>query len=148
MLQRSNGHGNSDVARYLVDKSAYARLHLRPVADRLDPIMLDGQVAVTGIGLIEILYSARTSKEFERDRQFLAFMPRVAVTERIIDRALDIQGLMVANGTHRAVGVPDLVLAACAEAYKLTILHYDADFDLIATVTEQATEWVVPSGTL
>jgi hypothetical protein len=26
------------------------------------------------------------------------------------------------------------------------VLHYDADFDLIAAVTGQPTEWVVPAG--
>ncbi|TVR35612.1 MAG: PIN domain nuclease, partial [Nitriliruptor sp.] len=30
----------------------------------------------------------------------------------------------------------------------LTVLHYDADFDRIATVTEQPVEWVVPAGTV
>jgi len=26
------------------------------------------------------------------------------------------------------------------------VLHYDANFDLIATVTRQPTEWIVPAG--
>jgi predicted nucleic acid-binding protein len=44
--------------------------------------------------------------------------------------------------------VPDLLLAAAAEARNLTVLHYDADFDLIATVTGQSCEWVVPAGSV
>jgi predicted nuclease of predicted toxin-antitoxin system len=36
--------------------------------------------------------------------------------------------------------------AAAAEAADLVVLHYDADFDLIAAVTGQPTEWVVPAG--
>ena len=28
----------------------------------------------------------------------------------------------------------------------MTVLHYDADFDTIATVTRQDVEWVVPRG--
>ena len=31
---------------------------------------------------------------------------------------------------------------------RLTVLHYDADFDLIAEITGQPTEWVVPRGSI
>ncbi|MGH9918151.1 MAG: PIN domain nuclease, partial [Nitrososphaerales archaeon] len=44
--------------------------------------------------------------------------------------------------------VPDLLVAAAAEDRGLTVLHYDADFDLIAQVTGQPTEWVAGSGTI
>ena len=43
---------------------------------------------------------------------------------------------------------PDLIVAAAAEAAGLKVLHYDADFDRIAAVTAQETEWVVPRGSL
>lgn len=136
------------MAKYLIDKSAFARIRLPVVGDRLEPLIVQGRIAVTGIGMIEILFSAQNTLDFENDRDFLSYMPRVSVTERIIDRALDIQQLMVRAGTHRAVGVPDLVLAACAESHGLTLLHYDSDFDLIAEVTDQPTEWVVPAGSV
>ena len=136
------------MAKYLIDKSAFARIRNPVVGDRLEPLIVQGRIAITGIAMIEILYSAQNTQDFEKDRGFLAYMPRVAVTERIIDRALEIQYLMVRKGTHRAVGVPDLVLAACAETHGLTLLHYDSDFDLIAAATQQSTEWVVPPGSI
>jgi hypothetical protein len=40
------------------------------------------------------------------------------------------------------------MIAAVAERHRVSILHYDADYDLIAEVTEQPTEWVVPRGTV
>ena len=46
------------------------------------------------------------------------------------------------------MSVPDLVLAAIADIEELTILHYDADFDLISDVTGQPTEWVVDRGSI
>jgi predicted nucleic acid-binding protein len=46
----------------------------------------------------------------------------------------------------RAVGLPDLLIAAVAERERVTVLHYDADYDLIAQVTGQPTQWVVPRG--
>jgi predicted nucleic acid-binding protein len=41
-----------------------------------------------------------------------------------------------------------LLVAAAAEEQDLAVLHYDADFDLIAEVTGQRCHWVVPAGTV
>ena len=38
------------------------------------------------------------------------------------------------------------MIAATAERYGATVLHYDADFDVIAEVTGQPVRWVVPRG--
>jgi predicted nucleic acid-binding protein len=40
------------------------------------------------------------------------------------------------------------LIAAAAEESGLTVLHYDVDFDLIARVTGQRCEWMVPEGTI
>jgi hypothetical protein len=40
--------------------------------------------------------------------------------------------------------VVDLVVAAVASHHGATLLHYDRDFDAIAEITGQPTEWVVP----
>ena len=52
------------------------------------------------------------------------------------------------TGHHRAAGIPDLLIAAAAERAKLTVLHYDKDFDVIAGVTRQRVEWIVPPGSV
>jgi predicted nucleic acid-binding protein len=44
--------------------------------------------------------------------------------------------------------LPDLVIAATAELNGATVLHYDADYDRIADVTGQPTEWVAERGSL
>jgi predicted nucleic acid-binding protein len=46
----------------------------------------------------------------------------------------------------RGVKLPDLLVAATAERHDVTVLHYDHDFDLIADVTGQRVEWIVPRG--
>ena len=92
--------------------------------------------------------SATSGADFVDARFELAMMPRVAVTEQIIDRALDVQGEMANRGTHRAPSPADLVLAACAEMNGLTVLHYDKDFDLIAAVTGQPVEWIALAGSI
>jgi predicted nucleic acid-binding protein len=73
-------------------------------------------------------------------------LPRVPVTDAAVDRALEVEGLVATRSQHRAVPLPDLLVAACAERAGLTVLHYDADFDRIAAVTDQAMQWVVARG--
>ena len=61
----------------------------------------------------------------------------------IEDRAVEVLTLLADRGQHRAPSVPDLIIAATAELAGLTVLHCDKDFDLIASVTGQAAEWLI-----
>ena len=54
---------------------------------------------------------------------------------------------MIPRGLY-AAGVVDLLTAAVAEHYDAVVLHYDSDFEHIATVTGQEQRWVVPRGTV
>ena len=47
---------------------------------------------------------------------------------------------------HRAAGVIDLLIAATAEHYGATVLHYDAYYEHIAAVTGQPMRWVAAQG--
>ncbi len=58
-------------------------------------------------------------------------------------KALQVQSELARTGHHR-LPIPDLIIAAVAEAKGLTVLHYDADYDRIAEVTGQDAEWIVP----
>jgi len=55
---------------------------------------------------------------------------------------------LAVEGLHRTVKLGDLLIAAAAERAQLVVLHYDRDFDRIATITGQPTEWVAPSVTV
>ena len=70
----------------------------------------------------------------------------VLVTPRAEQRAPEVQAKLVRRGQHRAVSIPDLLVAAVAEVEQLSVLHYDADFELIAAVTGQPHRWIVPRG--
>jgi len=61
------------------------------------------------------------------------------------NRLVEIQAELAKRGRHR-LPIPDLIIAAAAEAAGIAVLHYDGDFDLIAEVTGQPMEWVVPRG--
>lgn len=135
-------------ARYLVDKSALARMPLPPVRERLGPLIEAGEAATCSIVDLEVLFSARDHEEHERirTRRRLAYV-QVPLTQEIFDRAVEVQGDLARRKRHR-LPIPDLVIAAAAEAAGLTVLHYDSDFDRIAEATGQPVEWVVPRGTL
>ena len=89
------------MATHLLDKSAWSglvRLRLEPWFSALDR----GALALTGVGLLEVLYSAPDPAGYAVLRRELLGMPRVAITESIVDRAIDVQGEMVSRGTYRA----------------------------------------------
>jgi predicted nucleic acid-binding protein len=81
-------------------------------------------------------------------RQARSAWPFVPMDQAVLDRAVAVQDVLAERSQHRGVKIADLLVAAAAEAADLVVLHYDHDFDLIAEVTGQATEWVVPSGTV
>jgi predicted nucleic acid-binding protein len=68
------------------------------------------------------------------------------MTDEVARRAIEVQGSLAASAQHRSVSIPDLLIAATAEHYGLTVLHYEADFDRIAKLTGQPVEWIVPRG--
>ena len=134
--------------RYLIDKSALARMPLEPVRRRLAPILEAGQAATCAIIDLEVLYSARNREDYEaiRRRRALTYHS-VPVNEKVLQRALAVQAELARTGRHR-VPIPDLIIAAAAEMSGLILLHYDRDFELIAEVTDQPTEWVVARGSV
>lgn len=135
-------------ARYLVDKSALARMPLTPVRERLGPLIEAGEAATCAIVDLEVLYSARNAEEHRRirARRELAYT-RVPLEEGIFSRAIEVQGALAREGRHR-LPIPDLIVAAAAEAAGLTVLHYDRHFEQIGAVTGQPMEWVVPRGSV
>jgi len=65
-------------------------------------------------------------------------------------RALEVQRRLAHSGGlhHRSVKIPDLLIAAAAEAAQATVLHYDEDYDRIAAITGQPVQWIAPRGSL
>jgi predicted nucleic acid-binding protein len=136
-------------AAHLVDNSVLTRTAKAPVAARIEPMIVAGTLATCSMTDLELLFSARNGEEHRARRDDLALrFIRVALDQRTFDRAVEVQGLLAEKAQHRAASIPDLIVAAAAERAGLTLLHYDADFELIATVTGQQTEWVVPRGSV
>lgn len=134
---------------FLADKSALTRRETRPeVREVLEPLLIAGEIATCGIVDLELLYSARDRATYRSLVEALRGMPRVPLDEGVMNRALAVQAMLAERSQHRAVPLPDLLVAACAESAGLAVLHYDADFDRIAKLTGQPTQWIVERGSV
>ena len=137
------------VARYLADTSALARLRHQPVAAVLAPLIAAGLVATCGVIEFELGWATRSDAELDQvraDRE--AGYEWLPTHDEDWRRALDVQAALWRSGRMRAVGLPDLLIAAVADRERVTVLHYDSDYDTIAQVTGQPAQWIVPRGTV
>lgn len=134
--------------RYLVDTSALLRLVHPPAAAVLDPLILDGAVALSIPVLLESLYSARASDYARLKAIYESATTVFPLTPEASFRAVEVQSVLAQQSQHRTAQVSDLLTAACAEINELTVLHYDKDYDAIAQVTGQPVMWVVPAGSV
>jgi hypothetical protein len=132
---------------HLVDTSVLTRLDQPPIRAAIEPKAARGELARAGISDLEIGYSARSATEWDRLTDALQVFELVETTSDHIRRARQVQRILAARH-QRGRKVPDLLVAAAAEARDLSVLHYDVDFDRIAAVTGQACEWVVHAGSV
>lgn len=115
---------------------------------RLDPLLEAGLVARCTVTDLEAGFSSRSPDSHRRMRDARAAWPFVSMDQQVLDRATSIQDALAERSQQRGVKVADLLIAAAAELADLVVLHYDRDFDLIAEVTRQPTEWIVSAGTI
>ena len=131
---------------YLLDTSVLTRLRQPRIAERIMELDRDG-LARTTMTDLEIGFSARGVDDWDRLSSALAAFRQIDFEAHHFDRARQVQRALAAEGLEGRK-VPDLLIAAVAEATALTVLHYDADFDHIATVTGQSTTWIVERGSI
>lgn len=132
---------------HLTDTSVLKRLAHPTVRSIVEPLAQAGHLARPAICDLEIGYSARNAEEWDRFISALGAFDLVETTAQHVTRSLQVQRLL-ASRSQRGRKIPDLLVAAAAEALNLTVLHYDADFDLIGAVTEQGCQWVVADGSI
>jgi predicted nucleic acid-binding protein len=132
---------------HLLDTGVLTRLGNPEIRAAIEPKAQLAQLARAEISDLEIGYSARSDSEWDRLAGALGVFELVETTAEHVVRARQVQRLL-ASKHQRGRKVPDLMIAAAAEARGLIVLHYDSDFDQIAAVTGQACEWVVPAGSI
>ena len=119
------------------------------VAARLAPLIEAGFVATTAQLDAEALYCARNAAEYGQiwsDRR-LAY-ECLPTNDEDWQAALAAQRRLASTGRHRAVGMADLLIATLAGAHDVTLIHYDADFEIAAEVLPFEHQWALERGTI
>jgi predicted nucleic acid-binding protein len=121
---------------FLADTSMVIRLRRGRDVDRrwLDAVRA-GLVGVCPVVEAELVRA--TASKADRDqlrsllRSLFGWHPMPEDAWRFVERTQDD---LVDLGQHKGPSIVDLLVAATAEAWGLTVLHVDADFDTIARV--------------
>ena len=136
------------LAHYMADTSALSRLRVEPVAEVLRPLTDRGLTGICGVIALELQYSGRSGDDLRKIARWNEMREWLPTEDDDLRRAVEVQRELAKSGRHRAASPADLIIAAVAERCQIAVLHYDADFDLIAEVTGQPTEWVVERGSV
>src|SRR2546423_2791084 len=108
---------------HLVDTSVLTRLGHAAVRAAVEPLASSGSLARAGITDFEIGYSARSAKEWDLAVEALDAFELIETSADHVRRARQVQRLLAAKH-QRGRKVPDLLIAAAAEANDLAVLHY------------------------
>jgi predicted nucleic acid-binding protein len=136
-------------ATYLIDTSALVRILKQQARTLWEKPLQEGLIARCPLTEVEFLHSARNAEDRADLVQDLdALFGWTPLDDRAVTRAWDVQRELTEKGRHRSAGAVDLLVAATAELQGLTMLHYDNDFETIASVTGQPTQWLASPGSL
>src|SRR5262249_41369439 len=102
-----------------------------------------GLVAICPIVELEFFYTARSKADREELSDLIeATFVWTPMPDGVFARATDVQALLTDRRTRRSASAIDLLVAATAELARLTLLHYDRDYDQIALATGQPCTWL------
>jgi predicted nucleic acid-binding protein len=135
---------------YLANTSAWHRATHPAVAAAWQHRLATDSLATCALVRLEILYSARSAADYDRLSAEILALHQLPCGAGQFARALEVQHSLAGRGGlhHRSVKIPDLIIAATAEAAAAILWHYDEDYDRIAEITGQPVEWIAPRGSL
>lgn len=134
---------------FIADKSVWARADQEAIREEWQRALLGGQIVTCQITELELLYSARTGQEFLELEEELAALRNLPITEAICDIAIAaLRQLAHVMPAYHRLPLPDALIAATALDAGIGVLHYDGDFDKLATVLDFESRWVAAAGTL
>ena len=133
----------------LADTSAWTNRHKDPAVETdFDARILAGEIAICPQVTMELLWTARSERDFEELRGDLGALPQLPIDGATWARAIDVWNDLVRRSRHRQAKIPDLLVAAAAEIAGVPVCHYDSDFQAIAAVTGQPERAIAPIGSL
>jgi predicted nucleic acid-binding protein len=135
----------------LADTSAWIASSRRPrLREAFDDALSANEIATCDAVKLELLYGTRNAEEFSSVRTGLDLLRQCPIGPDEWRRALDVYEVLAHQGGlhHRRVKHADLLVASAAESAGVGLVHYDEDFDVIASVTKQPVRWIARRGSL
>jgi predicted nucleic acid-binding protein len=133
----------------IADTSAWARASHPLIRNSWAAALRGRQIATCSIVTLELLYSARDTRELtivEAEQALLRDVPVAASAQRAAIGALrDLAS--DGPGQHR-VPLADALIAAAAQDAGVDVLHYDHHYDRLARALHFTSVWVAPPGAL
>ena len=133
----------------VVDTSAWARAHRPEVRDAWIDALLGDRVRLAPAVKLEILLSARDGQRFDTLQVELDALRTVPLSGSVL-RSVETTMRALAHrsaGAHR-IPIVDYLVAASAQEIAGTVLHCDADYELLAEVMDFESAWLAPRGSL
>lgn len=135
----------------LADTSAWiASSRKARVREAFDDALASNEIATCDAVKLELLYGTRNAEEFSTVRSRLELLQQCPIGPDEWHRALDVYEVLAHQGGlhHRRVKHADLLVAAAAESAGVGVVHYDDDFEMIASITKQPTRRIAHRGSL
>lgn len=135
---------------HLLDTSVITRVsHGKPLVKEALKALKDSvggaNIARCAMTDLEYCFSAENERQWDMRAKDLSVYASIAVESTDFTTALDLQRELARVGLAKRKA-PDLIIAAVAIRKDLTLVHYDADFDHIAKVSQLKHQWILAAG--
>ncbi len=107
-----------------------------------------GRVLVCDLVILELIRLAPNETRAREVANRLGAFQSVPMPTTIWSRARQLQISLAAGGAHRRVPPVDLLIGCAAEAAEVPLIHYDRDYERIASVSGLDHRWLLPDGAL
>ncbi|MDR1853245.1 MAG: PIN domain-containing protein [Propionibacteriaceae bacterium] len=133
----------------LIDNSVWQRVGKESVGQTVAKFIEKDSLATCLQVELERGYSARSPQEYHQQIEAArAAMVFLAPDSETADIALRMQAALFDSGKGRAAGVADIQIAAACVRHGVLLIHYDHDFEYLASVEPALrAQWVVEPGT-
>ncbi len=130
---------------YVADTSAWAQR--RSAGDEWSRTLQAGQIWITPVVKLELLYSTRDRADFAALEERLDRLREAHLDRTVVRAAVAALRELAAQGPlHHRVPITDALIAAAAAERGVGVLHYDEHFDRLATVLAFESRWIVVRG--
>lgn len=106
-----------------------------------------GLVLVCDLVVLELTRLAPNEQRAREVAARLGAFEAIPMPSGLWSWARQTQLALSGGGDHRRVPPADLLFAAAAVEADVALIHYDRDYERIATVSDLRHRWLVPNGT-